>query len=68
MRLLVSTNKKNRVKSNDCTSEEEKFLRMRHSLHVEPHEPLERKSNDPEILARLLKIEQMLIKKSNNKG
>ncbi len=41
----------------DLTSREEQVIRMLHGLTVSEIEPLDRKTQDPDVLERLLEIE-----------
>jgi hypothetical protein len=48
--------------------QEEIVLRLRQGIAVADDEILEKKTNDPELLARLLELERAIIKKARGEG
>jgi hypothetical protein len=68
--------KKNSRYSNELTCEEIKNMRYIEEIIARSHQgvtvdeyaPLEKKSRDPEVLARLLELEKSIIERARSKG
>lgn len=62
-----ATNLRTRVIHDDenlLSAQEESVLRLKNGLVAEKDEVLSRKTNDPELLARLLELERSIINKA----
>ncbi|HXW53179.1 MAG TPA: hypothetical protein VEL47_03635 [Myxococcota bacterium] len=67
-RKKASSHRKAFVHDTDGNSIEDIILRSHRKTQIDPTLPLEKKSNDPEILRSLLEIERVILKKAREKG